>query len=144
MKNFYPFLVFTLVLVLLTACSGSDKNGTKDIEDGLIINSISIGLGGEIDRTEVSYSLNLWNRTKRSIRIISVMPILDQSIQEILITKEVTNEINKELLGNTSEVVKGSFIINTQGLNKADIANLNTRINEFIINSQQNIGIYQA
>jgi hypothetical protein len=143
LKKFYFILIIAFVLILLAACSGKDKDGTKDIEDGLIINSISIGLGGEIDKTEVNYSFNLWNRTKRSITILSVMPILDQSIQETLITKEITNEINKELLGNTSEIVKGSFIIDTQGLDKKDIENLNIRINDFIINSQQNIGIYK-
>jgi hypothetical protein len=116
MKKYYYIVILVLLTTLfLVACNGKNKDGTKDVEDGLIINSISIGLGGEPNQTEVNYSLNLWNKTKNSITIISVKPILNQNIQELLITEEITNKINKVVVGNSAEIIKGSFIINTKG-----------------------------
>ena len=134
---------FLFLLLALSACYSSNVKTDEIVEDGLIINSISIGLGGkeDLDTTVVSYNFNLWNRTGKSVIIKSVEPILNTNLQKRLIESNVKQDINKQLKGNTSEAFSGTFELNTTGLNKEQIMDLEINVKEFNISTEQVIEI---
>lgn len=139
-KTFGSALIFMIICTfLVSACS--KKNQTNVVDDGLVINSISFGLGGEPDKTLVTYNFNIWNKTRKSILIQSIEPILSEDIHQMLLDNGIKIEVNKTINENTSKIFTGSFSLDTQGLNKQAIEKLNIRLNKFRIITQQEIGI---
>ncbi|MEK4370016.1 hypothetical protein [Paenibacillus sp. FSL R5-0473] len=137
-------LLFLLMILAVSGCSSNSVKTDKIIEDGLNINSISIGLGGsEEDEgiTVVTYHFNLWNRTNKSIILKTVEPIISNEIQERLIDRDIRLDINKKIDGNTSEALTGTFKLDTKGLDKEGIIKLNINVKKFNIAFEQVIGI---
>ncbi|WP_413404698.1 hypothetical protein [Paenibacillus amylolyticus] len=140
-------LIFLLMILALTGCISSSVKTDKIVEDGLNINSISIGLGGsEEDEgiTVVTYHFNLWNRTNKSIILKTVEPIISKEIQERLIDRDIKLDINEKIDGNTSEALTGTFRLDTEGLDKKGIMKLNINIKEFNIVTEQVVGINEV
>jgi len=126
-------LIFLLMILALSACISSSVKTDETVEDGLNINSISIGLGGsEEDEgiTVVTYHFNLWNRTNKSIMLKTVEPIISKEIQERLIDRDIKLDINKKVDGDTSEAVAGTFRLDTKGLDKEGIIELNINVKD--------------
>ncbi|WP_054024908.1 hypothetical protein [Bacillus sp. FJAT-28004] len=140
MRRFMQILLTSILILILIGCS---KNNLPEdvVDDGLVINSISFGLGGDLNKTLVSYKFNLWNKTRKSILIKTVEPILSDDLRKRLEDNGLINEFNKTINGSSSEVISGSFYLNTQGLDKQGIEKLNIELKEFRINSEQEIGI---
>lgn len=137
-------LLFLLMILAVSGCSSNSVKTDKIIEDGLNINSISIGLGGsEEDEgiTVVTYHFNLWNRTNKSIILKTVEPIISNEIQERLIDRDIKLDINEKIDGNTSEALTGTFKLDTKGLDKEGIIELNINVKEFNIAIEQVVGI---
>ncbi|MDT9722812.1 hypothetical protein QVE09_28355 [Paenibacillus sp. ClWae2A] len=137
-------LLFLLIILALTGCNSNSVKTDGIVEDGLNINSISIGLGGsEEDEgiTVVTYHFNLWNRTNKSIILKTVEPIISNGIQERLMDRDIKLDINKKVDGNTSEALTGTFKLDTKGLDKEGIIKLNINVKEFNIAFEQVIGI---
>lgn len=140
MRRFKLVLLLSILFSFIIGCS--DINQPQDIvDDGLVINSITFSLGGDLDKTLVSYNFNLWNKTKKAILIKSVEPILSDDLRERVGDSELINEVNETINGSSSEVISGSFFLNTQGLDKQGIEKLNIELKKFKIISEQEIGI---
>lgn len=142
----YKRLTLVLSLFSILALSGCQFSGDKTdgiVEDGLIINSISIGLGGSEDLAEtvVNYNFNLWNRTDRTFLIKTVEPIITSDLQDRLIDKNIRLDINKNVHGNTSKALSGTFRLNTKGLDKEGIMKLEINVKEFKVTTEQVIGV---
>ncbi|WP_167483511.1 hypothetical protein [Paenibacillus xylanexedens] len=140
-------LIFLLMILALSGCISYSVKTDEIVEDGLIINSISIGLGGsEEDEgiTVVTYNFNLRNRTNKSIVIKAVEPILSKDIQERLIDRDIKLDINKKVDGDTSEALTGTFRLDTEGLDKEGIIELNINVKEFNIAMEQVIGMNEV
>jgi len=133
--------VIFLFLLLIFVLSGCNLNGNKGEigEDKLTVSSISIALGGsdDLDTTVVSYDFNLWNGTGNSIKIKSVEPILTMDLQNRLTDNDIEVEINKQVNSKSSEVLSGTFKLNTKGLNKQEIINLDIHVKEFKVTTEQ-------
>ncbi|OAB38649.1 hypothetical protein PMSD_06445 [Paenibacillus macquariensis subsp. defensor] len=142
MRRFKHILVASVLcsMFIIVGCSNNSlPSDTSD--DGLVINSISYSLGGDLDKTLVSYNFNIWNKTKNSIIVKTVEPILSDSLRKRLVDNKIKNEVNNTIHGNTSKGITGSFHLNTQGLDKQGINNLNIDIKKFRIITEQEIGI---
>ncbi|MGN7411608.1 hypothetical protein [Paenibacillus sp. SAF-068] len=140
-------LLFLLMILALSGCSSSSVKTDEIVEDGLNINSITVGLGGsEEDEgiTVVRYHFNLWNRTNKSIMLKTVEPILSKDIQDRLIDRDIKLDINEKVESNTSEELTGTFRIDTEGLDKEGIMKLNINIKEFNITTEQVVGIDES
>ncbi|WP_339259742.1 hypothetical protein MKZ12_07915 [Paenibacillus sp. FSL R5-0713] len=137
-------LIFFLMILALSGCISYSVKTDEIVEDGLNINSITIGLGeSEEDAgiTVVTYNFILRNRTNTSIIIKTVEPILSKDIQERLIDTNIKLDINEKIDGDTSEALTGTFRIDTEGLDKEGIMKLNINIKEFNIAIEQVVGI---
>lgn len=137
-------LIFLLIILALSGCSSNSVKTDENVEDGLIVNSILIGLGGsekDAGITVVTYNFNLWNRTNKLIMIKSVEPILSKDIQDRLIDRNIKLDINEKVNGNSSEALAGTFRLNTKGLDKEGIIKLNINVKEFNIAIEQVIGM---
>ncbi len=140
-------LIFLLTILALSGCISYSVKTDKIVEDGLIINSISFGLGeSEEDAgiTVVTYNFNLRNRTNKSIMLKTVEPILSKDIQERLIDTNIKLDINKKVDGNTSEALTGTFKLDTKGLDKEGIIELDINVNEFNIAMEQVVGMNEV
>lgn len=141
------FLIFLLTILALSGCISSSVKTDEIVDDGLNINSISIGLGGsEEDEgiTVVTYNFTLRNRTNTSIMLKTVEPILSKNIQERLIDRDIKLDINMKIDGNSSEELTGTFKLDTKGLDKEGIINLNINVNVFNIAFEQVIGMNEV
>jgi len=135
MRRLVQILLSSMLFSLFIGCS--NINQPRDVvDDGLVISSITFSLGGDLDRTLVSYNFNLWNRTKKAILISSVEPILSDDLRKRL-DSELKADINLTIDGSSSEVISGSFFINTQGLDKQEIIKLNIELKNFKIVTEQ-------
>ncbi|TVX96292.1 hypothetical protein [Cohnella terricola] len=138
-KAIRSLFLIIICTFLISACS---KNSQADVvDDGQVINSISIGLGGEPDNTLVTYNFNIWNKTRNTILIRSIEPVLSENLQQRLLDNEIKNEVNRTINGSTSEIFTGSFQLNTQGLDKQAIEKLKIRIEKFKIITEQELGL---
>lgn len=139
MRRLTQILICLILIVIIIGCN--TINQSKDVvDDGLVMHSLSFGLGGDLNKTQVSYSFNLWNKTKKVITIKSVEPILSEDLLSRLEDSELINEINKTIQGNTSEVISGIFYLKTEGLDKQGILNLNIELKRFKVVTEQEIG----
>ncbi|PQP82695.1 hypothetical protein C0Q44_14905 [Paenibacillus sp. PCH8] len=137
-------LIFLLMILALSGCISRSVKTDEIVEDGLIINSISFGLGESEENagiTVVTYNLNLRNRTNKSIILNKVEPIISKDIQERLIDRSIKLDINERVDGNSSAPVAGNFRLDTKGLDKEGIINLNINVKEFNIAIEQVIGM---
>ncbi|MEK4661689.1 hypothetical protein MHH93_07330 [Priestia sp. FSL H7-0729] len=140
-------LIFLLMILALSGCISYSVKADKIVEDGFIINSISFGLGeSEEDAgiTVVTYNFTLRNRTNTSIMLKTVEPILSNDIQERLIDRDIKLDINEKVDGNSSEELTGTFELDTRGLDKEGIINLNINVNEFNVAFEQVIGMNEV
>ncbi|MFC6552850.1 hypothetical protein [Cohnella cellulosilytica] len=137
--------LFLISIILLNACNSGSVRMEEVVEDGLIINSISVGLGGneDLDTTVVSYNFNLWNRTDKSIVIKTVEPILTAELRDRLTDTNIQLDINREINKNSSEALSGTFMLNTKGLDKEGIMDLKINVKEFTVTTEQVIGVYR-
>lgn len=135
--------IFLFLILVLSACNSSSVRTDEIVEDGLVINSVSIGLGGNenLDTTVVSYNFNLWNRTSKPIVVKTVEPILTNDLRNRMIDNNIKLEIDKQINGNSSEALSGTFKLNTKGLDKKGIMDLEINVKEFKITSDQVIGM---
>lgn len=133
--KFNVLVIVLLSVFYLGGCSGSNNS----VEDGLVINRVIIGYGGELDNTVVSYSLNIWNKTKRPITIKSVEPVIADHLNNRIDKTKLINAINQTIYGNSGETIKGSFNVDTFGLDKKDIIALNIDFTKFKVITEQEI-----
>ncbi|RPK29515.1 hypothetical protein EDO6_00138 [Paenibacillus xylanexedens] len=76
--------------------------------------------------------------------IKAVEPILSKDIQERLIDRDIKLDINKKVDGDTSEALTGTFRLDTEGLDKEGIIELNINVKEFNIAMEQVIGMNEV
>ncbi|MNS99285.1 hypothetical protein D3C72_1336840 [compost metagenome] len=122
-------------------CSCSNNQSENVVDEGLVINSISFGLGGELDNTLVTYNFNIWNKTRKAILIKSIEPIINEPLKQRVIDSKLILEVNKTINGTSSEIFTGSFSLNTKGIDKQGIENLNIQLQKFRIITEQVLGI---
>lgn len=137
-------LIFLLIILALSGCISSSVKTDEIVEDGLDINSITMGLGEseeDANITVVTYNFNLRNRTSKSIMLKTVEPILSKDIQERLIDRDIKLDINEKVDGNSSEALTGTFKLDTKGLDKEEIIKLNINVKEFNIAMEQVVGM---
>ncbi|MNH96458.1 hypothetical protein D3C73_491250 [compost metagenome] len=122
-------------------CSCSNNQSENVVDEGLVINSISFVLGGELDNTLVTYNFNIWNKTRKAILIKSIEPIINEPLKQRVIDSKLILEVNKTINGTSSENFTGSFSLNTKGIDKQGIENLNIQLQKFRIITEQVLGI---
>ncbi|MEC0092317.1 hypothetical protein [Paenibacillus macquariensis] len=100
MRSFKHILVASILFSMLIVGCSKNSLPSDTSDDGLVIDSISYSLGGDLDKTLVSYNFNIWNKTKKSIIVKIVEPILSDDLRKRLLDKELKNEVNNTSHGN--------------------------------------------
>ncbi|MGG6310744.1 hypothetical protein [Paenibacillus macerans] len=135
MKAWKVCLYLTMMLIVLTACNSKDQ----PVEDGLVLYT-TYSLGGEdLKVTEVSYSVNLSNRTNHAIYLLSIEPVISESLYPQLIDTELKMNANQEILPMSAKEIKGEFKVDTAGLDKEQIADL-IQLKQFKVITEQIVG----
>lgn len=139
MKRFLSLVLIFICMYMLCSCSNNQSENVVD--EGLVINSISFGLGGELDNTLVTYNFNIWNKTRKAILIKSIEPIINETLKQRVIDSKLILEVNRTINGTSSENFTGSFSLNTKGIDKQGLENLNIQLQKFRIITEQELGI---
>ncbi|MBU3157187.1 hypothetical protein [Clostridium estertheticum] len=72
----------------------------------------SIGLGGD----KLDYSINLTNKSDKTIFIQSVQPLVNETLKNRILSKEMMVTVNKEIKPDKAIAITGVIIVNTKGL----------------------------
>ena len=123
-------------------------NSTKvqiQTKGGLKINGWSSGLGSvnetDLDKTKFSYLVNLTNENDKKIFIKSIQPLVNETIKNKIISKEIVVVVNKDIKANETTQIKGEIIIDTKGLGKTDIIKLEPFITDIRISTEETISL---
>lgn len=141
-RNFISVLIILIAILVVSGCSSNNSSKAEIDAPGLLFDSLTLALGGEgnPDLTKVNYTFNLKNRLNQPIMIKTIEPILTPELKERLTDSDITMKIDKEMIGDSSETISGTFYINTMGLSKEEILGLDIKVKQFKITSEQVIG----
>ncbi len=110
---------------------------------GFIVYSMTSSLGGvnenNFDFTKYSYSIELTNENLINTKIISVEPILKDSIRDMVLDDNLAVDVNKIVSPGDTITIEGALIIDTKGLSKDEILNLEPFIAGIKVNSKTTI-----
>jgi hypothetical protein len=132
-----------LTLLLFTGCSS--KSAQNQIKGGLKIYSWSSALGSvsntDLDKTKFSYSVDLSNENDKSIFIKSIQPLVNETIKDKILSKEVLVTVNKDVKSNETIQISGEIIIDTKGLTKLDLEKLEPFIMDIKVISEETVNL---
>lgn len=136
-QKFIFILGYILLGFLLIGCNTSNPVS----KTGLQIYDMSTALGAvdnnNIDKQKLSYSVTVTNEENREIYVKSIKPILGNGISSKVITEDLTVMVEKSIPANKSLTINGEIIINTEGLSKVQILDLEPFITDFKIVFEQ-------
>lgn len=134
----------TVVSLLFAGCSTRE---VEVIKGGLKITSSTSGTGpiseSNYDETLFSYNINLTNENQKSIFIKSVQPIVNETIKNRVVSKEILVNVNKDVKANETISISGEIIINTKGLSKSDVMQLKPFITDMKVLTEETLSFNQ-
>ncbi|MBU3172417.1 hypothetical protein [Clostridium estertheticum] len=95
----------------------------------------SIGLGGD----KLDYSINLTNKSDKSIFVQSVQPLVNEKLKNRILSKEMMVTVNKEIKPDKAIAITGVIIVNTKGLK--DLVKLVPLITDIKVISTETVSI---
>lgn len=133
------------IFILLTGCNNTKTQVQP--KGGLKISSWSSGLGGvnetDLDKTKFSYSINLTNENETNIFIKSIQPSLNEKIINKILSEDNTVIVNKDIKSNETIEINGEIIVDTKGLAKSDIVNLEPFITDIKVSIEETLSLKQ-
>lgn len=137
-------LSILFVFIFLTGCSIKTQLKTKG---GLKISSWSSGLGSvndtDLNKTKFSYSVNLTNENENTIFIKSIQPSVNEKIKNKIISKDIIVAVNKDVKHNETIQISGEIAIDTNGLTKSDILQLEPFVTDIKVSTEETISLRQ-
>lgn len=128
------FLLFNLMA--FSGCTGNDETEYP----GFNVYSWSSSLGSVNNEnaylSSYTYDISITNESLENTRIISIEPILSDAVKEILLDENIKVDVNEEIFPHETISVKGSLILNIEGMTKEEISKLNPFIIGIKINSE--------
>ncbi|EOC99685.1 hypothetical protein [Caldisalinibacter kiritimatiensis] len=128
----------SITFILLTGCA------SKETKVGLKVYNWSSSIGAEngnsLDKTRYSYYIDITNENPKSLYIKSVEPIISENIKDKVLKAEIV-EVNKHINSNETIEVEGKIIIDTKGLNKTDIIELEPFITDIKVITEETINL---
>lgn len=144
MKKFIVKVVFLVLnIIILSACT----NNEVQYKGGLHIYNWSSSLGGvekdNIDLTKYSYSINVTNENPTEITVLSIEPVLSETVKQMYKEGELELVVNEIVNPKESIEIKGEIIFNTKELSKQEISALRPFITNINIKSKTNIDMQE-
>jgi predicted NUDIX family phosphoesterase len=141
--------ILTIVFVLSVLLAGCSKtvNVPEVQRPGIEISSMVTGIGAvnandtEHNTQRFSYSISLTNHEKNEVIIKEITLVLTPEFEKILITKQLTVQVNKTITPKSSIEIKGYLDFNAKGMSKDDIVKLNPRITSVKVLSEETISL---
>ncbi len=129
------------MLIFFTGCSS--ENTQDKINDGLNVYNWSSALGSvsetDLDKTRLSYSINLTNESNKNIFIKSIQPSINESLKDKILSEEILLTVNKEVKPKETIQIDGEIILDTKGSTKSDLDKLSLFITDIRVTSEETI-----
>lgn len=138
-------LILSIILsfaVVLTACISNNSADSSKKAGGLEVSGMTSGLGSvddNLDKTKISYSIPLFNNSSKDRYINWIEPILGEKVKNRLLSNEIKADVQKTVRSNQYLEIKGEIILDTNGMTKQEISELDPFITGIKIESQEMI-----
>jgi hypothetical protein len=136
----FKSLLYISLFIVLASCSDQKHAEQPITQDGIVLSSLSTALGGQPDETELTYFVNISNKTNKAVLVKSIEPLLEEPLKSKVLIKDLVYEVNKEVNSNSTISITGKFRFDTKGLSKESILALNPNVKEFKLITEQTIG----
>lgn len=136
-------LLLSSILIFCFICCGclTKTNTNVGNKTGMHMDYMITGLGSldesNLNRQKLTYTAAISNYNSSTVYIRSVEPVLGNKIKDKVITENLVITVNKKIVTNHSIKLSGDLIINTQGLSKKQILDLEPYILGIKVNSDQ-------
>jgi hypothetical protein len=131
------------IFIFLTGCNNIKTQAQS--KGGLKINTWSSGLGDinetDLGNTKFSYSINLTNENENNIFVKSIKPSVNEKINNKIISKDIVVTVNKDIKHNETIQINGEIIVDTKGLTKSDIVQLEPFITDIKVLSEEAVSL---
>lgn len=134
-------LILAAILLLSSACSGSNERDKAGIE----ISSINTSIGAvgknanDFETQSFKYTITLINNEPADMSIVSVKPVLSEKFLERVSNGNVEIQMNKVIPKGGSLEVSGEIIFDAKGLTKEQVISLEPFIKEVKIIEERTI-----
>jgi len=146
MSKKLTIMIVTSILCILVLFVGviniiTVQNKTKAVQNQtkswLVSNYSSSGLGGG----KLDYSINLTNQSDKNIFIQSVQPLVNETLKNRILSKEMVVTVNKEIKPNKVIAITGEIIVDTEGLKTTDMVKFEPFITDIKVITAQTISL---
>lgn len=142
MKISRIILLFCVIGIILLAAACSQAQSPQ--ESGLQVYNWSMSIGGvgnSMDKTKLTYSIDLTNKNQREIYVSSVALVTGEKVIDRIIGGQTDIPLNMVLKANETVQLKGELIIDTKGMDKAYIQGLEPFITGVKATSEETIDL---
>ena len=126
-------------IIIITSCTTNQRVGVT----GININSISTSLGAcegqqeDQESQSFKYSVTLTNSEKCDIKIMSITPIISESIFDRVLTEDLTVSVNKIIGSGKSINISGEIVLDVKGLSKGQLISLKPFVKKVTVNEER-------
>lgn len=146
-KRSIILMVISILCVFALFIGCNSTKAKIQTKGGLKINSWSFGLGNvnetSLDKTKLSYSLNITNENNNKIFIKSVQPSISEKIKNKMISKDIVVSVKKDIKPDETIKINGFYIFDTKGLSKSDIEKLEPLLTNIKVSTDETISLIQ-
>jgi len=130
--GFLLFIIGTVLFLLLFLTS-------KDNHELFYISGLGASISAQPSEVEViEYNLNISTLSKKKFNIQSVEPILNEKLNNILISNSIITSVDKTLSLNNELFIEGEMSVNTSALDEDEINRLLLELNTFKVKFNRN------
>jgi len=136
-------LFISLILIFCFICCGCLTKANNNIgkKTGMHMDYMVTGLGSlddsHLNKQKLTYTAAISNYNSSTVYVRWIKPVLGNGIKDKVISENLAITVNKKITANHSLKISGDLIINTQGLSKKQIADLEPYIVGIRVNSDQ-------
>lgn len=117
-------LIATCFILLTSLLIVGCKSEIEDNKEGIHVYGWHHSLGGSednLDKTIYSYSINLTNENNQELYIDYISPVLNNTINNKLISNDLKVIVDKTISSGQTIEVKGELVIDTKDMSKKEI-----------------------
>lgn len=136
MRKFY--LIILLSCVILVVSGGFTEKGIIILDSSATFGAVDISDSSGVVKisgtsSTVKYTLTLTNNQENNITVVSITPVLSDTLASKVLNKNTTISINETIPKGNSINVSGEIILNAKELSKEEINSLEPMVKKIKI-----------
>ncbi len=131
-------IIYIALMIVLTACNISkpEDKQNKDLEVYGMSSALG-SAGNDLDKTKFSYTIPITNNSDEDIYIEWMEPVLGDKVSNRVLSSDLRINVQNKVIPEESLEIAGEIILDTKGLTKQQITELEPFITEIVIDCQK-------